>query len=861
VSHQHRGDVCVPLVRCAELCPSLFRQIIPVYVFDPRDVFGTTQWGSPKTGSHRARFLLECVTDLRHRLRVLGSNLLVGVGKPESLLPGLAIGAPNGTTYLWQEQVTSEELAVDLELKSRLSGGTKTRTVWGGTLFSKDSLPWSKADNNLANMPDTFSGYRKNAETLSAWASAMNILPKLKKGNLPLPKEELELPEGSTLGWDMLPELQDLRQRGTVTMEALLHTSFGLPLRSAGVEPLPLFQGRTDVRAVMDFKGGESEALERLQHYLWESDCMNEWYSTRGSLSFPKGKDYSSKFSPWLAAGCLSPRVVAADCTRYEQERYRTKATYWFMEELLRRDFYRFAAVKHGKNIFAAGGALGEQRQKQVRAARGQIEEEMLELILREQKVSDQLPGYIDPLNPQHAELQSELEEIESRINQLKDQLESIAPSPASRLLPSAASVQRAFWLQRWKDGLTGVPLVDANMRELAATGWMSSRGRRVTASYLIHCLGLDWRAGADHFESLLIDYDVTSNWGNWAQIAGLGGGPPKRLDIVQQSKDFDPDGLFIRHWIPELFGVPDNKIHTPWLLTSHEQKQYIVLLGQDGHYPMPSALPDPDDGDYPAPGGIHGRRTLDETTADQPATDAATPPTDRQRLLAPPRRLEASAPVHATSVHSFGVWDEDICETPHEAHETIGPWNKWQEAWQSRLEEWWAALPMVDQAAMGNCMGALGLHLGARFQAARRAWLALRGKTDVAAPPPTAGAVEPGCEFIGEKSYFSLPDFPSFPSEPDAIEGAPVLPIPRLLPRQPQLDGQQLSRSRGFNFGAGLGMGAAAGVTAGVIAMIIARSCRRARGQVAHSGRVALHRRKPSTGASTGASPALIPI
>ena len=590
MSHQHRGDVCVPLVRCAELCPSLFRQIIPVYVFDPRDIFGTTQWGSPKTGSHRARFLLECVTDLRHRLRVLGSNLLVGVGKPESLLPGLAIGAPNGTTYLWQEQVTSEELAVDLELKSRLSGGTKTRTVWGGTLFSKDSLPWSKADNNLANMPDTFSGYRKNAETLSAWASAMNILPKLKKGNLPLPKEELELPEGSTLGWDMLPELQDLRQRGTVTMEALLHTSFGLPLRSAGVEPLPLFQGRTDVRAVMDFKGGESEALERLQHYLWESDCMNEWYSTRGSLSFPKGKDYSSKFSPWLAAGCLSPRVVAADCTRYEQERYRTKATYWFMEELLRRDFYRFAAVKHGKNIFAAGGALGEQRQKQVRAARGQIEEEMLELILREQKVSDQLPGYIDPLNPQHAELQSELEEIESRINQLKDQLESIAPSPASRLLPSAASVQRAFWLQRWKDGLTGVPLVDANMRELAATGFMSNRGRQNVASYLALDLALDWRTGADHFESLLIDSEVCANWGNWVAAAGLTGGRVNRFNIVKQSNDYDPKGEYIRHWIPELAQVPAPFVHEPWKLSKVDQERYGVRIGNDAScdYPTP---------------------------------------------------------------------------------------------------------------------------------------------------------------------------------------------------------------------------------------------------------------------------------
>ena len=75
--------------------------------------------------------------------------------------------------------------------------------------------------------------------------------------------------------------------------------------------------------------------------------------------------------------------------------------------------------------------------------------------------------------------------------------------------------------LQRWKEGTTGVPLVDANMRELAATGFMSNRGQQNVASYLALDLQLDWRDGADHFESLLLDYDVCSNWGNWAAAAG----------------------------------------------------------------------------------------------------------------------------------------------------------------------------------------------------------------------------------------------------------------------------------------------------------------------------------------------------
>jgi deoxyribodipyrimidine photo-lyase len=75
---------------------------------------------------------------------------------------------------------------------------------------------------------------------------------------------------------------------------------------------------------------------------------------------------------------------------------------------------------------------------------------------------------------------------------------------------------QDATLLNRWKEGQTGMPLVDANMRELLHTGFMSNRGRQNVASYLALDLGLDWRYGADHFESYLLDSDVCSNWGNW---------------------------------------------------------------------------------------------------------------------------------------------------------------------------------------------------------------------------------------------------------------------------------------------------------------------------------------------------------
>ena len=115
--------------------------------------------------------------------------------------------------------------------------------------------------------------------------------------------------------------------------------------------------------------------------------------------------------------------------------------------------------------------------------------------------------------------------------------------------LPSGDQDQGRF--QAWCDGRTGEPFIDANMRELAATGWMSNRGRQNAASFLVHDLGLDWRMGACWFERLLIDHDPCSNWGNWAYIAGVGNDPRggRRFDPQDQAARYDPDGTYFRHW------------------------------------------------------------------------------------------------------------------------------------------------------------------------------------------------------------------------------------------------------------------------------------------------------------------------
>lgn len=126
--------------------------------------------------------------------------------------------------------------------------------------------------------------------------------------------------------------------------------------------------------------------------------------------------------------------------------------------------------------------------------------------------------------------------------------------------------VNEAF--KRWRDGRTGVPFIDAAMRELALTGWMPNRARQNVASFLVKDLGVDWRLGAAWFEHCLIDYDVASNWGNWRYIAGVGRDPrPDRyFNVLKQGCHYDPKGLYVAHWIPALKTLsPGVGRHQPW--------------------------------------------------------------------------------------------------------------------------------------------------------------------------------------------------------------------------------------------------------------------------------------------------------
>jgi len=439
-------------------------QIIPFYCFDERQFGKTsiTKFGFPKTGAFRAQFLIESITDLRHSLQELGSNLVVRCGLPEVVIPQLTQQLNIDAVYFHQE-VTAEELAVEKAVTKALTKmQVKVKSFWGATLYHPEDLPFE-----ISQIPELFTNFRKKVEKdarIRVTFSSPKTLP-------PLP--EIELGE--------IPNL------GKLGLEVTL----------------------IDERGVLKFQGGETAGKTRLKHYFWDANCLKDYKQTRNGML---GADYSSKFSPWLAHGCLSPRFIYEEVEKYEAERVKNDSTYWLVFELLWRDFFRFICAKHGNKIFYLSGLQG-----------------------------------ID--------------------------------------IPWKEDWKR-FTL--WQEGKTGFPLVDANMREIAATGFMSNRGRQNVASFLTKNLGINWKMGAEWFESLLIDYDVCSNWGNWNYTAGVGNDARgfRYFNIPKQSKDYDPKGEYLRHWLPEIASIPGSKIHEPWQLSRDEQKIFGVKIGVD--YPQP---------------------------------------------------------------------------------------------------------------------------------------------------------------------------------------------------------------------------------------------------------------------------------
>jgi len=160
-------------------------------------------------------------------------------------------------------------------------------------------------------------------------------------------------------------------------------------------------------------------------------------------------------------------------------------------------------------------------------------------------------------------------------------------PFRERRTAPEVTSDPSTF--DAWATGRTGYPVVDAAMRQLRASGFVHNRARMIAASFLAKDLLLDYRLGEAEFMRHLVDGDVASNNGGWQWTAGTGADAQPFFRIfnpVLQGRRFDPEGVYVRRWVPELAGVPTARIHDPWTMSSGEQAAACVVIGVD--YPAP---------------------------------------------------------------------------------------------------------------------------------------------------------------------------------------------------------------------------------------------------------------------------------
>ena len=389
-------------------------QLLPVYLHQTDGELNA--YGVKRLGVHRKNFLRQSLDDLKAQLQDLGSNLFEFSGQANEVLPQLLNSL--GAQAIHCEQIEApEELEQLALLRDR---GIDIQEYWQSSMLDPQYFSFE-----LQKMPDIFTQFRRAVEGEG-----------LKFAN----------PIATLKAMPPLPSIDDLSELAAEATLAHEHLQVG-------------------------YLGGESHAQTHLKQYL-ERRLPDSYKETRNQLI---GKDYSSKFSPWLACGCISARDLAAELAAYEKCYGANDGTYWLWFELLWRDYFRFLHFKFGRCLYQERG------------------------------------------------------------------LSKLAATPFD-----------AIGFEKWCSGNTGESLIDAGMRELRESGYLSNRMRQIVASYWIYDMQGDWRAGAAWFESQLIDYDVYSNQGNWLYIAGRGtdprGGRP--FNVAKQTQDHDPDRIYRRLWL-----------------------------------------------------------------------------------------------------------------------------------------------------------------------------------------------------------------------------------------------------------------------------------------------------------------------
>lgn len=397
-------------------------KVLGVYCVDPRE-YRITKHGFKKTEKFRTKFLLETLHELKSNLKDLNISLFVYFDTPENVIPQLVAKHQIKDIFV-QKEWTPDELEVENEVRN-LCPSLQWNSAFDQFLFHPSDIPYKE----YASIPEVFTEFRKRCERDSRVRPCMELKAKHSENLL---ANETTIP----------------------TLEIVGFENFDTPENTA-----------------FPFKGGENQALKRIENYFFETENLAKYKQTRNGLI---GEAYSSKLSAWLANGSISARKIYWEIKEFESTIIANDDTYWLIFELIWRDYFKYISLKHGEKIFKLDGILGKT--------------------------------------------------YDWKVN------------------------RKAF--DSWVFGNTREPFVNANMRELLNTGFMSNRGRQNVASYWAKEWEQDWRIAAAYFESMLIDYDVHSNYGNWIYNSGVGNDPrDRKFNIKRQAEMYDSAGKFQKLW------------------------------------------------------------------------------------------------------------------------------------------------------------------------------------------------------------------------------------------------------------------------------------------------------------------------
>lgn len=314
-----RNDLRVNDNECLTAANNESMSVLPVYCFDPTD-YGKSSSGFDKTGPYRATFLIESVSDLRKNLQAKGSDLVVRIGKPESVLVELAKAVGAEAVYSHRE-VSHDEVKAEGKIENLMKDeGLEVKYFWGSTLYHVEDLPFK-----LEEMPTNYGGFREKVQGLEV-RKTIEALDQLKG-----------LPKSGDVEPGEIPSLTDLGLNSAATVG-----QDGKPAASASLV------------------GGETEAMQRLKKFAAECQAQPHKPSKDGSSDSIYGANFSCRISPWLAMGCLSPRSMFDELKNSASRSISAASTKkdggsgssdtgmnWLLYELLWRDFFRFITKKY----------------------------------------------------------------------------------------------------------------------------------------------------------------------------------------------------------------------------------------------------------------------------------------------------------------------------------------------------------------------------------------------------------------------------------------------------------------------------------------------------------------------------------